>query len=209
MSAKRFSVVLFALLSLAPQQRLADRVVAVVDDEPIMLSEVRQSLPPELLAGANLPQLMRTNLEALINQTLIMQEVRRLRIFTVRSEEVDEAMAEFTGRFPTQEVFEEELRRRGLTEEGLRSMLRRRMLVLRFVNYRFRRYTEIEEGRLREFYEGEWTSSWLEENPGSVPPPFEAVRGRLEILLGERIISDEVDRWLEQARADARIAILL
>jgi len=180
-----------------------------VDDEPIMLSEVRQSLPPELLAGANLPQLMRTNLEALINQTLVMQEVRRLRIFTVRSEEVDEAMAEFTGRFPTQEVFEEELRRRGLTEEGLRSMLRRRMLVLRFVNYRFRRYTEIEEGRLREFYEGEWTSSWLEENPGSVPPPFEEVRGRLEILLGERIISDEVDRWLEQARADARIAILL
>jgi peptidyl-prolyl cis-trans isomerase SurA len=203
----RFSLTLLLVAMLLPQQQVADRVVAVVDDEPIMLSELRQTLPPGFEGREDLPQLMRTNLEALINQALILEEIKRLKLFTITDEEIERAIEMLSERFGSREALEAELRSQGLTLEGLRESLRSRLLVLKFVDYRFRRYNEIEEERIRQYYEGEWSQQYRSANPGAALPPFEEVRDQLEQLLIERHVNEQLDAWLEKARENARILI--
>jgi parvulin-like peptidyl-prolyl isomerase len=202
-----FSLTLLLIALLLPQQQVADRVVAVVNDEPIMLSELRQTLPPGFEGREDLPQLMRTNLEALINQVLILEEIKRLKLFTISDEEVEGALEEIAGRYGSLAALESELHKQGMTLEGLRESLRRRLLVLKFVDYRFRRYNEIEEDRIRDFYDGEWSAQFREANPGIPLPPFEDVRDQLEQLLIERYVNEQLDAWLERARENARILI--
>ena len=198
----------FIFLMLLQPQQVADRVVAVVNGEPIMLSELRLTLPTGVEQRTDLPQLMRTNLEALINQELILQEIRRLKIFTVTNEEVAAGVnvvaSGFTG---GQEELEAELNSQGETLASLRESIRRRLLVLKYVDYRFRRFSEVEENRLLRFYEGEWADSFRAENPGAALPPLEEVRGELETLMIEMSVNDQLDAWLQDARSEARIAI--
>ncbi|HUX07854.1 MAG TPA: SurA N-terminal domain-containing protein [Acidobacteriota bacterium] len=194
---------------LLPQQQVADRVVAIVNEEPIMLSELRQTLPERGAAREDLPQLMRTNLEALINQALILEEIQRLKIFVVSEEEVDSALAALGESFGSVSEMELELRSRGTTLEGLREALRKRLLVLKFVDYRFRRYNELAEDEIREFYEGEWSAQFRTEYPQRPLPPFEEVRQQLEQLLIERDVNSRLDAWLQKARAEARIIITI
>ena len=187
---------------------MADRVVAVVNDEPIMLSELRMTIPPGMEQRADLPQLMRSNLEALINQELILQEIRRLKIFTVTDAEVGAGVnAVASGYSGGLEDLEAELRDQGETMASLRELIRRRLLVLKYVDYRFRRFSEVEENRLLRFYEGEWADSFREENPGVALPALEEVRDELERLMIEMSVNDQLDAWLQDARSEARISI--
>lgn len=204
----RFSLILLIFV-LLPQQQVADRVVAIVNDEPIMLSELRQTLPERAAAEEDLPQLMRTNLEALINQALILAEIQRLKIFTVSESEVDTALGTLAERFGSLSEMERELGSRGMTLAGLRESLRKRLLVLKFVDYRFRRYNEVAEDEIREFYEGDWSAQFRAQYPEEPLPPFEEVKGQLEQLLIERDVNNRLDVWLQSARAEARIIITI
>jgi len=202
-----FRAFILVALVLLPQDKLVDRIVAVVNGEPILLSEVRQSLPSRL-AAEQLPQLMQTNLEAMVNQALILQEVRRLKIFYVDAVQVERELELLAGRFETAEQFDKALVDNGLTERSLRSMIRRRLLIDAFIEYRFRRHTEIEESQLTQFYEGEWSRLFAQSFPSSPLPAFVTVRAELERLLRERRINEELDAWLEQARLGSSIIIM-
>jgi parvulin-like peptidyl-prolyl isomerase len=207
-SAMLFSVILLLVLSVLPQERLADRVVAIVNDEPILLSELRQSLPQNILTTSSMRQLAESNLSALINQTLILQEVQRLKLFSVEQQELDAAMLEVEKQFASKESMEAELEKIGMTVEGLRVKLKRWILVRKFIDYRFRRYTEIDEDELQAFYESrEWLAPLGLNIKGLPLPPLAQVRDQLLALLEERTINRELDAWLEAAREKARIVI--
>ena len=200
-------IALFVALAALPQERVADRVVAIVNDEPILLSELRQQLPDALMESAQMRELMKTNLTALINQTLILQEVQRLKIFTVEPGEVEAALREVESLFPSREQMERDLRERGMTVEGLQKKLKQWLLVRKFVEYRFRRRA-VYEDELKAFYDSrEWLSALGIDNQDAPLPPLSQVRDQLEKLLEERRINEELDRWLEQARDNARIII--
>lgn len=201
------ALMLCAFVALTPQQRMADRIVAVVNGEPILLSELRLSLPARL-GDEELPRLMRTNLEAQIDQTLILQEVRRLRILGVEQADIDAALGELRGLYADAQAFGAALDEQGLTEQSLRRLLHRRLLVLQFVNSRFRRNIEIDGEQLMEFYKGEWADSYRERFGDRPMPTFEEVRRELEALLREREVNTELYAWLEQARKDSQIIIL-
>ena len=79
--------------------------------------------------------------------------------------------------------------------------------MLKFVDYRFRRFNDVEERRLRRYYEEEWAESFLKEYPGRPLPPFEEVRDELERLLIEKSVNEQLDAWLLKARSEARILI--
>lgn len=206
MWAMLFKVLFLVALAALPQERLADRVAAVVNGEPILLSELRQTIPDDALESAPMRTLLQANLSAQINQTLILQEVKRLKAFTVEPEEVEN----FIETFLSSEQMEAELDRIGMTPEGLRKKVKRMLLVRKFVEYRFRRYTAIDETRLLEFYRGkEWLESYRLRYPDSPEPSFEEVRDELILLLEERAINDALDEWLNNARDKARIVIKL
>ncbi len=201
----RFSVLIFVLLASLPQQRLADHVVAVVNGEPIMLSELRQSLPSKEEGGDWSEEQMADRRRVLINQTLVLQEVRRLKIFTIEPAEVEEEVAREARLFPSDKEFEEALRARGMSLQCLRELLQRNLVVKKFYEYRFRRVSEISEINLREFHEGEWAKEFHRMFPDRVLPPFETVRDDVEKAYKVWKITEDLDIWLIRARNNSLI----
>jgi peptidyl-prolyl cis-trans isomerase SurA len=103
----RFGLLLFAALSIGTpalgDSRLIDRVVAVVEGEPILASELRARAAPQerALANVRMPEwrlaplrrkLWRDVLERLVEERLVALEARR-RGIEVAEEEIDQALA--------------------------------------------------------------------------------------------------------------------
>lgn len=202
-----FKIITMAFLIILPQQRLADRVVAIVNDEPILLSELHQTVPARLAGSEQFPMLMRANLEALIDQTLILQEIKRLKVFNVEPGEVDRGIEQIIERYGSEQELLLDLRGIGMSMAELRASVQRKLLILKFIDYRFRQFINIDEEEIEAYYENEFLVTFRRENPGVEPPGLESQRQQIEIVLRERAINDSIDRWLNQARDSARIVI--
>lgn len=89
------ALIVVALLTVAPVARaqLVDRVVAFVDDEVVLLSEVRERAEPELRMDPEADRLAvyRRVLGQMIDHELVQREARRLSV-VVSSEEVASAI---------------------------------------------------------------------------------------------------------------------
>jgi hypothetical protein len=183
-------------------QRVADRVVAIVNDEPILLSDINYQ-PFAADSGDNdirSTELMR--MEGLINQTLIIQEVKRLKIFTVTREELD--------RYRLSLVPEEEENRLvslGISQVQINTWIRRLILINKFIDYRFRRGMDIEAVDIREYYDNQFIPNFQRENPGIQVPSFSSQRSAIRLLLLETRVNNALEQWLTEARTGARIVI--
>ncbi len=203
---------LFKLLSICwllilPQERMADRVVAIVNDEPILYSELNQTMPTSMSNSDRFPALMRTNLEALIDQTLILQEIKRLKLFSVEPDEVDAALDQMTARYGSAQNLLSAILEAGMSLAELRAGILRKLLIMKFIDYRFRQVAAVEEADVIDYYNDELLSEFRLKNPGLVPPGLESQRRAIEAVLRERVINTALENWLEQTRSSARIVI--
>ena len=194
---------------MVPQdQRIADRVVAIVNDEPILLSEIHQSSPTGLVESDRLPEMMKARLEGRINQTLILQEVKRLKLFAIdnaRIEAMKEALLEQHG--GNRDSLNADLKQRGLAPRELDAWLQRYLLINSFIDYRFRRSIEIDELEMQDYYQGTFVPEFKRDNPQQPVPTFESRRILISALLKERLVNLALENWLDEARSRARIVI--
>ena len=200
---------LIVLVMLAPQQeRLADRIVAIVNDEPIMLSELHQSSMADLSAQPDQSNVLQSRLESRINQTLILQEARRLRIFSVTPAEIEEYRAQLLQQFDgDQGAMLARMAASGVRPEEINAVIERLLLIREFVDYRFRRSVQLEEEDLLNYYETTFSEDFRRRNPMNPVPQFESVRSLIRTLLIERNVNDAIQQWLADARARAQIVI--
>lgn len=122
--------VLAGFPSAAPAAELLERVVAVVDEEPILLSEVSaafqiaaKGLGIDLGDTAMVRRLRDQVLEQQIDQRVLFLEAEQREIPVDAAEiiaAVDEAIARNREEIGSEQLFQLQLEREGLTEEGLR-----------------------------------------------------------------------------------------
>ena len=114
---------------------LVDRIVAVVGDSVIFLSEVQEEmilLQQEVSSDPiQYRQQIRDVLEQLVNLELVLQEAARDSTLLPNDEEislrVQQTVDDVQGRFPSLAAFQEALRQDGLTPNSYRETLRRRI----------------------------------------------------------------------------------
>jgi len=168
-----------------PSVTLLERVVAVVDERPLLLSDVQT-----LAAVRGLDA--KAALDPAIDERLMYGEASRLAQAEVRTADVDEALASLLARQP-------ELRER-LPEADLRRLLRRQLAILRYVEFRFRPQVRITDEQVRKAWEAEEVG-----RPSGLPleDATEAIRARLE----RRALDERIEAWVAElrARADVRI----
>ena len=115
---------------------LVDRVVAVVDEDPILDSDiervVRLGLLPEI-AGETAADQRRQALDLAIEQKLRLHEVDRFGFEETPLELVDRQMEEARSRFSSETAFRTELARLRLDESALLQLLARQLSVLAYV----------------------------------------------------------------------------
>ncbi|MCG6922359.1 MAG: hypothetical protein LJF15_14945 [Acidobacteria bacterium] len=163
---------------------LVERILVVVDERPLLLSEVR--------AVEAVRELDRTQaLEAAIDERLMYQEAARLPQAGVSEEDLERALDALLQTRPdlTTRVPRPELRR----------LIRRQAVVLRYVDFRFRPQVRIEEDDLR--------TAWNEDFEGEPQgPAFEEAAPELRARLERAALDRRIEEWVEdlRGRADVR-----
>ncbi|KAB2963548.1 MAG: hypothetical protein F9K18_08430 [Thermoanaerobaculia bacterium] len=205
-----FVVAAVAFAAEAPAPRLVDRVVAVVDEDPILLSDVERVIGlrvVEALPGESPEALRRRVLDGLVEQRLRLHEIGRFGFEETPLEEVDRQVEALAARFPDEAAYRAELERLGLAESDLRQLVARQLSVLAYVEQRLGPRVFVGVDEIRRYYEEELGPELARR--GEPPPPIDQVREQIRALLRERSLNDEIGRWTEELRAAADVVDLL
>ena len=145
------------------ERQLVDRIVALVDDEPILLSEVVQEmnlvrLQRQLgdLSAEQQKQLYQNVLDDMINDQLLVVQAKA-KGYEVSEDElrqsVDEAVRSIKERLGGEEQYRAELQKQGLTEIEVRDMhkdqKRKQILAGRVVQSEIRKQVEISDAAVQ------------------------------------------------------------
>jgi peptidyl-prolyl cis-trans isomerase SurA len=148
--------------SISSSEAIVDRIVAVVNQEIITLSEVERWIDPvqkeipnedRLERQARLHELRQKVLEKLIDEKLVDQEAKREGI-KVAAKELEAAIEDIKQRNGfTQEDFEKALAKEGLTFEAFKKQIEKRLQSTKLIHYSVKVEDKGEEKNLRDFYQ--------------------------------------------------------
>lgn len=157
-----FVFFLFLYGMFSSSEAVVDRVVAVVNQEMITLSEVEKLVNPfqeQIVAEDRLEKreriqvLCRQVLEKLIEEKLIDQEVKKTGI-KIPSKEIEATLEEVKRRnAATQEELEKALAADGLTLETYRKQIEKILQRKKLINWSVKVETKVGEKELRDFYQ--------------------------------------------------------
>ncbi len=186
--------------------QLTDRILAVVDEDPILQSDLDRwvTLNPSLLAGSEDRRAAdRRLLEDLIDQRLRSHEVERYGFGEVPERLVDEQIQAVEARYENAAALDAELDRVDWTRDDLRLRLRRQLAVLTYVDELLgaRVFVGLEE--IQEHYDRILVPE-LEAKELAVPE-LDDVREAIRTLLRQERLNEELDRWTEELRTKADI----
>ena len=199
------------LLAVCPpsqaQERLpVDRILAVVDDDPILASEVEQVLSFGIVnaeAEEDDRAVKRRALDFLVEERLRFHEVDRFGFAEVPMEIVDEEFDRLQMRLGGAAEFANAMEELGLDEQGVRQVLARQVMVWVYVEERLgaRIFVGLED--IRKYYDENLVPE-LEEKGNSVPP-VQDVREAIRAVLREQRMNEELERWTIELLQNADI----
>jgi hypothetical protein len=191
------AIILGLLLPCSAGQRaeILDRVMAVVNGQPVTLSEVRGFVELGLVEAAG-PDPLADALTELIDRRLMLTEVDRYPLPAPEAAAVDAALKTLVARFPTRAAFEAALARAGFTEARLRELVRDTLRLERYLAERFAAAAQPTEEETLEYYRAHQTAFTVEGRA----VPFEVVREQVR----ERLAAERRQALIAEWRAELR-----
>ncbi len=173
-----------------------ERVLALVNNVPVLASDVELAevgvLVPREPAESD-AEYSRTVLEALVDLELRWQDLQAAGIATRAQVDLDAAWRTTAERAGGEEALREKLAEIGFNEGPLRELVRRAAVVQSYVASRFGPFVRPTAQEVETFWERELAPELKSE--GKPVPPLAEVRAKVEALLRERKLSEEIDRW--------------
>jgi len=186
---------------------LKDRIVAVVDEDPILLSDIEREAGLGLVAknpGEDETAYRRRVLALLIDQRLRFHEIDRFGFVQVPVEQVEKNLAEIRSRFPDPAAYQRRLKELGLSENGLKQLVTRQLMVLAYVEERLGPRVFVSLDDIKAYYRDVMVPELTRQH--QTVPPFDEVREPVRQVLREQRLNQEIERWTEELRNKADVA---
>jgi hypothetical protein len=208
----------FCLPTLARAQgQTVDQIITIVNQDIITRSDLLWSLaldPNAPSPAENVsPETLRQKLDVMIDQRLIEQEARRVPGAPITAEEIAKKQKELIDQFKAESTFRQRVESVGLTPQKIDELIRERIYIERFVDFRFRSFVFVTEQEIKTYYDERLAPEIRK--AGQVPPPLEAtlpegmtVREKINSRLKQEKINQEIDTWLNATRQRADIVHL-
>ena len=203
---------LFALCAAAQAQTIPDKMVASVTNgsratpDLITYSDLvwQLALEPDTPSSER-PSSAQLNraLRLVEDQLLILQEARKLpsadttEANAARDAEVIKKRNELAQEFGSGARLEERMTRVGLTSEQLDLILRDRVMVEQYLDFRFRAFAVVTDREIQDRYNQKYGRL---RNSGQIVPTLEQVRPQIELDLTEEKIETEIDKFIDELR---------
>ena len=195
-----------------------DRVVAVVNRQAILQSDVEEEMELSILdPGRNVqePMTEAQALERLISRALIQQQIGQedLPATEPKPEAIASRISEMRNDLPacvradckTDTGWKAFLAKYNLTPQEVEDYLRLRIEILSFIEMRFRQGIRITQEEIETYYKG----TLLPQYPaGQAPPPLQQVSSRIEEILLQQRVNEMFDNWLANLRKQGQIEVL-
>ncbi len=195
-----------------------DRVVAVVNGDLILESDLDEErrfeeIQPYREVRGNASR-SRT-IERLIDRTLIRQQAALEPETAVSDTELDAQLARLKKDIPeckqydceTEEGWKNFLGDHGFTVEEFRERWLQRMVLLRFIEVRFRNGITIPDSEIKGYYEKTMLPEYARRHV--TPPPLDTISKRIqEVLLQQQVSALLVD-WLKSLRVQGSVKIMV
>ena len=209
-SARKFGGAILALLLLASAggwtQEVADRIAARIENDIILMSEVRQLGRYQLFVdGKSEPDSQ--ILERLIEQWIVRNEASVARFPQPSDAEVDKSLTNLERSFSSPEEFEARKQQSGLSKEELRQIEKSQIYLSNYLDTRFRPSTQIEDKDIEEFYKTRVVTR--AQSRGQTPPTLDEAREFIREALVQKAINKQSNEWLKESRTRVRVEKLL
>jgi len=208
---KRLTLAAFCFGLLPPSghvraQEVVDRIVARVETEIILQSDVRQlSRYQAFLDGK--PQSDSDILNRLIDQWIVRSEAGVARFPQPSEEDVNRSIERLKRSFSSPEEFQTRQKLSGITDDEIRRVVRAQLYLSNYLDSRFRPSIQIDEKAIEEFYRSRVVPR--AESRNQTPPTLENARDFIQEALVQRAINEQADRWLKESRSRVRVETML
>jgi parvulin-like peptidyl-prolyl isomerase len=192
--------------ALAQSARVVDRIVARIEGDIILLSQVRELGAFQQLVEGQAESDDRL-LGELIEQWIVNTEATESHFPQPAQSEVDRELARLVAQLGGPEAYAAKLRELGLSAAQVRELLARQIYVERYIDYKFRPSAQIKSEDIENYYQKELLPEMAK--PNQVAPRLADVEGEIRELLTQRAITDRATKWLDETKSRLKIEVML
>jgi len=204
----------------APQNKpiVLDSVVAIINGDVLLQSDVEQERRFESLQL--LPATENTEVRAaehLITRTLILQQMKAQNQTppNITSADTDKFIAELKKQLPgcvaahcqTDAGWASYLQERGMAPADVAMRWRQRLVILDYLNQRFRTGIRIPTDQVQAYYDKTLVPQFAAKH--EKPPAVKALRPRIEEILLQEQVTKQIDDWEATLRQEGSVQILV
>jgi hypothetical protein len=179
-------------------QEVVDRIVARVENDIILLSDVRELREyQELVDGKSETQ--SAILDRLIDQWIVRSEAELAQFPRPNDSEIDSGVSRVVKSFTSPEEYEARKKQSGLSDGEVRKIVAAQLYLSNYLDSRFRPSAQINEKAIEDFYQNKVVPR--AKARGQEPPSLDAARDIIQEALVQSDINEQADRWLKESRA--------
>ena len=190
---------------------MLDRIVATVNQKPILASDVDDAAHFEALQQGKVPDAMDTNRRAVLNRViereLICQQMPDT--FEPAVAAIDAHIAEIRTQFPmakTEAEWSDLLATFGFDESILRDDVRLQLKVVHFLDIRLRPTVRVDNEEIGDYYSRTLVPKL--KAAGATAEPIDKLKDKIEEVLLQQKMTEVFDAWVANLKSQGSIRVL-
>jgi len=187
-------------------REVIDRIVARVENDVILLSDVRLLSHYQLLVDGK-SESDSEILDRLIDQWIVRNEANVARTPKPLDSDIDRALRRLVEGFSSREDYQARRKLAGLTEADVRRITSDQLFLNGYLDSRFRPSVQVDEKAIEDFYKNSLLPR--AEARGTAPPTLDAAHDYILEALVQLSINEQADRWLKESHGRIRITKML
>jgi hypothetical protein len=190
----------------ARPQKVVDRVVARVEEDIVLQSDVEQLARYQFLVDGKSESEAQI-LDRLIDQWIVRKEAEASHFPGPLKADVDRGLQRLERSFAKKDDFDAQREKAGISETELRQIVTAQAYLSNYLDSRFRPTVQVDEQAIQDFYNQAVIPR--AKARGQEPPSFDAARDLIQEVLTQRGINEQADKWLKESRTRLSITKFL
>jgi hypothetical protein len=180
-----------------PAQEVVDRIVARIENDIILLSNVHELARYQQLVEGKAESDAQI-LDRLIDQWIVRSEADTAQFPRPSDADVAAGVERVQKSFTTPAEYETRKKQVGLTDTEIKNMVAAQLYLGNYLDSRFRPSVKVEPKDVEDFYEKAVVPR--AQARGQAPPSLDTARDYIHEALVQRGINEQTDRWLSESR---------
>jgi hypothetical protein len=187
-------------------QEVLDRIVARVENDVILLSDVRLLAHYQLLVDGK-SENDGAILDRLLDQWIVRSEATIARTPRPSESDIDRGLQRLQQSFASKADYEARQKLAGLSDADVRHLTAEQTYLDNYLDSRFRPTVQVNEQAIQDFYHNAVLPR--AKARGQEPPSLDASHDYIEEALVQSGINDQADRWLKESHARVHVTKML